>query len=34
MFHHVGISWLIQTKYQIDFDDNETCALWCKDGPW
>ena len=34
VFRHVGISLLIQTKEQIDFDADKTCYPLWKDGPW
>ena len=30
VFHHIGISWLLQAKEQIELDVDETCAHWCK----
>ena len=34
VFHHVGLSWFIQTKELIGFDVDETCDNWCRYWTW
>ena len=34
VFHHVGLSWMIQTNYQIYYSVHEPFPCWCTGGPW
>ena len=34
VFHHVGLSCLIETKDQYDFTIDKTFPHWCEVGPW
>ena len=34
VFHHVYLSWMIQTKYQIQVDGDEYVSNFCRDAQW
>ena len=33
VFHHVGLSWMIETRYQYDFSVDKYFPCWCTIGP-
>ena len=34
VFHHVGLSWMIETKEQINFAVDKQYVYWCTGGTW
>ena len=34
VYHHIGVSWIIQSNKNISFDFQKHCPSWIINGPW